>query len=360
MLNTITTIISGMTTTIEITTSFDACPKSRLKQMRMQKESDQSLIRIHHDNCLRAQMQAAICMNRIKQANKIGLYYWHHGRDELVNGYRTVESYERKQTAETVYLEMLKQDPQLGGSFEMTPYGMGSELSCLSTFVAASIKDRMVGRYVLYQSQSQAPRTLGNPSTELLALPDKESESYRQKYATQQEQYANRLLEQSPYTECANLRRDILPALCCDATPPEIEGESLIADQPMKKKPRTRKTNTSQKRVSKTALCETNLEDIKFGEVEELVTKSRHTIAAEKAAKKELEKAERAAQKLAKAAERASQKAAEKASQKAAEKAAKELAEAAERATQKTSEKTSKRKAKNSASGRPVLTLVTI
>ncbi|MBS1957644.1 MAG: hypothetical protein JST89_25880 [Cyanobacteria bacterium SZAS-4] len=263
MIETITTIITDMSTSIEINTTYDTSSKVRLQQMRMQKGTSQEMARVHHDNCLRGQIQASFCLNRIKQANRMGHFYWHNDRENTCE-FQVTDRYSRHTSSDTAYLELLKQDPVVGGAFELTPYGMGAELDCLTTFMAASVKDRMVGKFVLFNSNNALP---GPAPQQMLALPDKESDSYRLQYITEQERYAHRLQEQMLLEETGGATENQMLAIGWEATPPEIQGAPLITEtadsQPAPKNARKPRKKTERKVAAEEKI---NLEDMQLGQ----------------------------------------------------------------------------------------------
>ncbi|HEY9677536.1 MAG TPA: hypothetical protein V6C76_05980 [Drouetiella sp.] len=242
---TITTIINGITTTIEVNTAKDGSSKIRLQQMRKQKGKSLPANQFSYDNFLRGQIAANVCMRRIIQANKIGLYYWHQDKEVDAIEY-SLDPYTRKQTAETVYMDMMHQKPMLGTSMEYAKStDSNTELSCLSSFMAASMKDKMVGKYVLVKSTNSEKYISGPAQPDVLALPDKSSDSYRRQYAEHQEQYAHRLQEQRllPNPDYVDANREHVEEIYFDqnasyevqwqSTPAELQGAPLLVDEPI-------------------------------------------------------------------------------------------------------------------------------
>ena len=60
---------------------LDGSFESRLKQMKMRTASTLEDLQESFDNFLRGAMQTIACLKRIKKANRIGLFYWYHGKE---------------------------------------------------------------------------------------------------------------------------------------------------------------------------------------------------------------------------------------------------------------------------------------
>lgn len=127
-------------------TVFDGSVRMRLKQMRYRKPCTE--VATNEDNFLRGQISSSCSLPRIKQANRVGLYYWRNGKENACREFNTLD-FPRLQSAEVAYLDLMKQDPSMAGGIDFAELGHGLDLDFFSSFLACSVKDHMRGQYLL-------------------------------------------------------------------------------------------------------------------------------------------------------------------------------------------------------------------
>ena len=137
---------------------LDGSFESRLKQMKMRTASTLEDLQESFDNFLRGAMQTIACLKRIKKANRIGLFYWYHGKETTDKHFNHLDcpNYFGQDKS---FIDLMKKDPLLcAAGLEA---GLGFELDNLATFLAGLMKDRAVGRYYMNASKHEGDQFKG-------------------------------------------------------------------------------------------------------------------------------------------------------------------------------------------------------
>lgn len=169
---------------ITINGFFHGAEFVRLQRMRLQKPQEVMLLQnFLHDNSLRSKMQRLICLRRLKHASLIGRYYWIRGRYQSAGldfNLHDVGIAEDNQFATYSGLEDGKKHfHHMRNNLDISDVGvgLGLDLECFSSFLAASIQMDSKRRFILRNNKSgKCPRLKKSDLRKLTDILDGESD----------------------------------------------------------------------------------------------------------------------------------------------------------------------------------------
>lgn len=167
---------------ITINGFFHGAEFVRLQRMRLQKPQEVVLLQnFLHDNSLRTKMQRLICLRRLKHASLIGRYYWIRGRYQSAGldfNLHDVGIAEDNQFATYSALEDGKKHfHHMRNNLDISDVGvgLGLDLECFSSFLAASVQMDSKRRFILRNNKSgKAPRLKKSDLRKLTDILDEE------------------------------------------------------------------------------------------------------------------------------------------------------------------------------------------
>ena len=182
---------------ITLNSLFHGAEFVRLQRMRSQKPQEVMLLQsLLHDNSLRSKIQRLICLRRLKHASLIGRYYWIRGRYQTASldfNLHDMGLSNDQQFATYGALEDGKRHfHHMRNNLDISDVGvgLGLDLECFSSFLAASAQMDSKSRFILRNNKSgKAPRLKKSDLRKLTEILDDDCdpEQMRQMFHRHQE-----------------------------------------------------------------------------------------------------------------------------------------------------------------------------